>query len=539
MKNKLFNWGVSAYTIVSIVLILMLISVFSFFVFKNINAHIEESNQQNIETDRVNNKVLNFYQVNNDLALLVKDVSFTGTLVQNYIITNEDKYEIERNRIWEKRMIPLINKLENEFEFGYNDEIKAKFNAVIDHVIESKNNQEVVVDTYDESNVAIKIKDLNEVFRKVSDSYEAFVSIKQQDQVTVYKIVNVAYDNYYYSFFAVLIVLIIVIIANLIQALIRPILIIEKNLRVIHDGEIPAEMANDYHDYSMIIRSVNYLAKMLFGIREFAVKVGDGHFEKDENLLFAGQGTLGESLSYMQESLMKVAEEDKQRNHINEGLAKFSEILGKNTNSLERFGDETVLNLVRFLNANQGAIFVVNDENQDKPHLELVASYAYNKKKYSDVKIIKGQGLVGQAWQEGKRIYMTEVPKNYVTITSGLGYSTPRCILILPLIFNGEIHGVIELASFHPLQDYELGFIEKVSESISSALASVKVNTRTQRLLSLSENITNQMQIDNDKNNKQLAELMKMQEESQRREEENLREVKRLRKRLDEYEKNF
>lgn len=298
-------------------------------------------------------------------------------------------------------------------------------------------------------------------------------------------------------------------------------------------------MSGDNFDFKLIIRSINYLSKMLEGIRNFALKVGQGEFEKDEKLLFAGQGTLGESLSYMQESLMQVAEDDRQRNHINEGLAKFSEILGKNTNSLERFGDETVLNLVNFLDANQGAIFVVNDEVDSKEHLELVASYAYNKKKYVEAKIVKGQGLVGQAWQEGKRIYMTEVPKNYVTITSGLGYSTPRCILILPLIFNEEIHGIIELASFHELKDYELGFIEKVSESISSALASVKVNTRTQRLLSQSEEVTNKMKLQNDRNENLLKDLKQMQQDSQKREEENLREIKRLRKRLDEYEKNF
>ena len=539
MKKRLLNWGVTTNTIISIVTVVTLVTVFLFFVFGNINTHIEETNQQNIETDRVNNKVLNFYQVNNDLALLVKDVSFTGTLVQNYIISGEEKYETERIRIWEKRMIPLINKLENEFEFGYIDEIKAKFNTVIDHAIESKNKQEEVIENYDETNIALKIKELNEEFRKVSDSYEAFVSIKQQDQVTVYKTVNVEYDNYYYFFFAILLVLIIVIVYNLVRSLAKPIKLIEKNISLINEGEIPNQMEINHFDYILTIRSINYLSKMLSGIKDFALKVGQGQFEKDDNLLFSGQGVLGESLSYMQESLMKIAEDDRQRNHINEGLAKFSEILGKNTNSLERFGDETVLNLVKFLNANQGAIFVVNDDNPDKHHLELIASYAYNKKKYIDVKIIKGQGLVGQSWQEGKRIYMTEVPKNYVTITSGLGYSTPRCILILPLIFNEEIHGVIELASFHVLKDYELGFIEKVSESISSALASVKVNTRTQRLLSQSEEITNSMKLQDEKNQKTLSELSQMQEDSQRREEENLREIKRLKKRLDEYEKNF
>ncbi len=539
MKSTLLNWGITSKIVLSISTILTMIIVFVFLVYKNIDLHIDESNSQNIEIDNANSRVLNFAKINNDLALLVKDVSYTCVLAQNYMLESQDRFETERSRIWEKRMIPLINKLEDEFEYGYNDEIKEKYNTVIDHVIESKSVQENVLDTYTSENVSGKVKELNEVFRKVSENYDAFVAIKQQDQIMSYNIINVEYDTYYYWFFCFLIIIIFIIVYNLVLSLLKPIDIIEKHVKVIHDGDIPYEIPFENTDYKLIIRSINYLSKMLNGVRDFALKVGEGKFEKDETLLFGGHGTLGESLSYMQESLMKVAEEDRQRNHINEGLAKFSEILGKNTNSLERFGDETILNLVKFLDANQGAIFVVNDDDPENQFLELIASYAYNKKKYADVKIVKGQGLVGQSWQEMKRIYMTDVPKNYVNITSGLGYSTPKCILIVPLIFNEEIHGVIEMASFHPLKDYELGFVEKVSESISSALASVKVNTKTQRLLAQSEEIALKMRQQEDETQKTLKELTKTQNESQKREEHNLREIKRLKKRLDEYERNF
>ena len=198
-----------------------------------------------------------------------------------------------------------------------------------------------------------------------------------------------------------------------------------------------------------------------------------------------------------------------------------------------------VLNLVKFLNANQGAFFVVNDENRADQHLSLIASYAYNKKKYVAKKIVKGQGLVGQAWIERKTIYITTVPEDYVSITSGLGQSTPKCILIIPLIFNEKTQGVIELASFKKLKDYELGFIEKVSESISSALTSVKVNVKTQLLLSRSEDLTQKMKLQEDEMRENVDELRLTQEESQRREEQHLREIRRLKKRLQEYERNF
>lgn len=539
MKSKLLNWGITTKIVLSVSSILIMIVVFIFFINKNIDRYIGESNSQNSEIDKINDKILDFSKINNDLALLVKDVSYTSVLAQNYMLESQYRYETERIRIWEKRMNPLINQLENEFEYGYNDEIKEKYNTVIDQIIESKSIQESVLESYNSENITVKIKDLNEAFRKVSENYDAFVAIKQQDQIRAYNTIKIEYDSYFYWILCFLILLIFIIVYNLNLSLLKPISIIKKNIKVIHDGDIPYEIILENEDYKPLVRSINYLSKMLMGVKDFALKVGEGKFEKDETLLFGGHGTLGESLSYMQDSLMKVAEEDRQRNHINEGLAKFSEILGKNTNSLERFGDETILNLIKFLDANQGAIFVVNDDDAEDQYLDLIASYAYNKKKYTDVKIVKGQGLVGQSWQEMKRIYMTDVPKNYVNITSGLGYSTPRCILIVPLIFNEEIHGVIELASFHALKDYELGFIEKVSESISSALASVKVNTKTQRLLAQSEEIALKMRQQEEETQKTLTELVKTQKESQDREEQNLREIKRLKKRLDEYERNF
>ena len=171
--------------------------------------------------------------------------------------------------------------------------------------------------------------------------------------------------------------------------------------------------------------------------------------------------------------------------------------------------------------------------------MSLTSCYAYDKKKHIHREVVKGQGLVGQCWQEEKRIYMTDVPSDYINITSGLGYSTPRCLLIIPLIFNGVTQGVIELASFKELENYELNFVEKVAKSIASALASVKVNSKTQVLLNRSEQLTKKMKVQEDEMRLNVEELRMTQEESQRREEEHLREISRLRKRLEGYERSF
>ena len=231
----------------------------------------------------------------------------------------------------------------------------------------------------------------------------------------------------------------------------------------------------------------------------------------------------------MRDRLLKVSEEEVKRSKINAGLAKFSEIIGNYTNNLELFGDEVISSLVKFLEANQGAFFVVN-ENEDA--LELVSSYAYEKKKFLNKKLRKGQGMAGQVWQEGKKLYIKDVPEEYVNITSGLGYSTPRCVLIIPLHFNEQVHGIIEVASFNEFEEYELEFVDKVAENIASALASVKVNTTTQKLLLESKELTEQMRAQEEEMRQNMEELQATQEELERREEEKNAQIKALEDKL-------
>ncbi len=141
------------------------------------------------------------------------------------------------------------------------------------------------------------------------------------------------------------------------------------------------------------------------------------------------------------------------------------------------------------------------------------------------MRIEKGEGLIGQAWQEGGTISLTEVPEDFVKITSGLGYSNPKNILILPLKNSDEVLGILEIASFKKFEPQEIEFFQKVSESMGSTLASVKINERTKKLLEQTQQQAEAMRSQEEEMRQNLEEMQSTQEGFQRREKDYLEQL--------------
>ncbi len=256
---------------------------------------------------------------------------------------------------------------------------------------------------------------------------------------------------------------------------------------------------------------------LIDGLREttlFAENIGKGNYDSDFKPL-SDEDVLGNALLDMRTNLSRVAEEDKKRNWSTEGLAKFGDILRKNNDNLSKLADDIIRNLVKYLEANQGGLYII-DDTEDEPFMSLMACYAWDKKKYVDQKVYRGEGLAGQVWQEMDTVYLTDVPDNYIKITSGLGDANPSCILIVPLKVNEEIYGVVEVASFKNFDENEREFVEKIAESIASTVSSVKINAKTQRLLEESQEMTEQMRSQEEEMRQNMEELQATQEEMQR-----------------------
>ncbi len=258
----------------------------------------------------------------------------------------------------------------------------------------------------------------------------------------------------------------------------------------------------------------------------FAQKLGKGELDYEFSLT-SEEDELGQSLIEMRNSLKKAREEeekrkieDERRQWANEGLAKFADILRQNNNDIKELGYDVVKNMVKYLDANQGGIFIKNDNDQEDVQYELVAAYAYNRRKYLEKTYKPGEGLVGTCAQEKKPKYLEELPQDYINITSGLGKANPTSLFIVPLKTEEEVVGVLELASFNKLEQYQKDFVEKVAETIASTIASVKINMRTNELLEKSQQQAEEMSSQEEEMRQNMEELQATQEEAARRENE-------------------
>jgi PAS domain S-box-containing protein len=128
--------------------------------------------------------------------------------------------------------------------------------------------------------------------------------------------------------------------------------------------------------------------------------------------------------------------------------------------------------------------------------------------------------MLGECMLSQETIYMTDVPKNYIHITSGLGQAIPTNIIIVPLLFNGNFYGAFEIASFHKLERYQIEFLERVSEHIAAEISTRSSVTNTEKLLSDSQELTQQLRSKEEEMRQHMEELTATQEEMNRKQSE-------------------
>ena len=317
--------------------------------------------------------------------------------------------------------------------------------------------------------------------------------------------------------------------------IVKPLEKLMKYAKRLSEGELPEFEDEVYNDeVGQTAASIEQLTTGLQKTSDFAHAIGQGDFSSNYQPL-SDKDVLGNSLLNMRKSLQNANREEKkrqsediQRNWTTEGQALFAEILRHHPENVTELADDIMVNLVKYIKANQGGIFFYQDQDPNDVYLELLSAYAYNRKKFIKKKIHLGEGLVGSCAQEKYTIYLTDIPDDYIEIESGIGSANPKSLLIVPLKIENDILGVIELASFNEMKPFEIELVEKIAESIAATLQTTRINTRTAELLEQSKNQTQAMKDQEEEMKQTIEEMQATQEDSMKREDDFLRELKEM-----------
>lgn len=309
------------------------------------------------------------------------------------------------------------------------------------------------------------------------------------------------------------------------KTLLQPIKIINDKILIVARGESTTKIATKSKDQlGQIANSVDNMIEYRKRTAAFANHIGEGILDEEFEVV-SDKDEIGNALLHMRKELREAKEEEQNRNIEEEkrnwatkGHAEFGDILRQNNDDIAAFSINILRNLINYTESNQGGLFIYNDSDEKNHILELVASYAYNRQKFINKEIKIGEGLVGTCAIEKEVIYLTDVPKDYIEINSGLGDASPRNILLVPLKVEDKLFGVLELASFNYYEDYQQEFVMKLGESIASSLNSTKINIMTAELLEQANQQQEEMKAQEEELRQNMEEMLATQEESARKE---------------------
>jgi CheY-like chemotaxis protein/signal transduction histidine kinase/HAMP domain-containing protein len=243
--------------------------------------------------------------------------------------------------------------------------------------------------------------------------------------------------------------------------------------------------------------NVNQLAANLTtqvrAIAEVATAVTKGDLTR--TIMVEAQGELMElknNVNQMISNLRETTQKNMEQDWLKTNLARFSGMM-QGQKSLESVSRLIMSELTPLVSAHHGAFFI-SDKDDESAALKLLATYAYKARKSVSNRFQLGEGLVGQSALERKSIILTNVPDDYIQINSGLGEAPPLNIIVVPVIFEGEVKAVVELASFSTFSDIHLIFLEQLSESIGVVLNMISANMQTEMLLRQSQALTEELQ---------------------------------------------
>src|SRR5436190_1151175 len=222
---------------------------------------------------------------------------------------------------------------------------------------------------------------------------------------------------------------------------------------------------------------------------------------------------LKDTINQMIANLKQTTLRNQEQDWLKSNLAKFTQMLQgqKDLNTVTR---RILSELAQVVNAQKGMFYILEQDDSFKNQkLKLFSAYAFGEEVKKSGEFSLGEGLVGQCALEKERILLTNVPKSYTKISSGLGKASPLNVIVLPVLFEKEIKAVIELASFDTFSETHLDFLSQLTESIGIVLNTIEANTRTESLLVQSQSLTDELRRTNEELQDKAHLLVKQKEE--------------------------
>ncbi|HZG38681.1 MAG TPA: response regulator [Nodosilinea sp.] len=202
-------------------------------------------------------------------------------------------------------------------------------------------------------------------------------------------------------------------------------------------------------------------------------------------------GILTRTFNLMVTNLRETIRANEEQRWLKSNLADLSQQL-QGQRSLDHLANLVLTSVAPLVEAQQG-LFYLLDTAGEAPRLRLLSSYAYQERKHLSNEFALGEGLVGQCALEKQRILLTEVPGDYIRIRSGLGAAPPLNIVVLPILFEQEVKGVLELASFRRFSELQLTFLNETSAVAGVMINAIAAYMQTQRLLEQSQVLTEEL----------------------------------------------
>jgi HAMP domain-containing protein/CheY-like chemotaxis protein/signal transduction histidine kinase len=285
--------------------------------------------------------------------------------------------------------------------------------------------------------------------------------------------------------------------------------------------------------------SVNQLAAQLTSqiraIGEVATAVTKGDLTRTIEVGAQGEvGLLTENVNEMIRNLRDTTRKNQEQDWLKSNLARFTSML-QGQKDIKTVAKLIMSELAPLVNTQTG-IFYLNEPIDETPLLRYTAGYAAPRRR-GTLQFAPGEGLVGQCVLEKERIVVTNAPADYLQVTSGSGHAQPLNVVVLPVLFEGDIKAVIELASFEPFSDNHLLFLDQLTQSIGIVLNTIAANMRTEELLKQSQSLTIELQSQQDElqqTNEELEEKARLLAEQNEEVEKRTREIEEARRALEQ-----